>query len=36
MVVAGNTGKSPELIISESVGFTDEGLSYRQIISEDL
>ena len=36
MVVAGHIGKSPELIISNSTGFTDECLSYRQIISKDL
>lgn len=36
MVVAGNIGKSLKLIISNSAGFTDEGLSYRQIISKDL
>jgi hypothetical protein len=29
MVVAGYIGKSPELIIANSAGFTDEGLSYR-------
>jgi hypothetical protein len=36
MVVAGHIGKSPELVVANSAGFTDEGLSDRQIISKDL
>ena len=36
MVVAGNIGKGPKVIVSNSPGFTDEGLAYCQIISEDL
>src|ERR1700738_2408977 len=36
MVVARDIGKRPELVVSDSAGFADKGLSYGQIVSKDL